>query len=849
MTLLATESIQEEPTLHKRLIAVKKSVQKATQEALKHATTVAERSAHGEVLENDDPNASFHLGMELFGQETSVIEKDLRDKLSKLERELKDVLVLSSILASTDNNIQGTTADDAPQSPLEVENETKQLQTKILFLHECSNSRSLLDQSVVSSSPDLAANAEPDLLQATKLLVQAQKSLDKAQQIFQEANSQAKESPALMAAYTITDSIQASVRRQKVDLIGRAKSLWQASVTLGPGSLAVREGSDQSGLVAAYDILETFAEDGSSALETVLRKFAKTLHHDVFRSLLQSQQTRKPQTGWVFNESEDRGSAYAKVVSTTSSIKANRFVRRLEWSRKDDEILGTTDDTTDSKQPTSLAAWKEMIEFVHRVVAFVAQRVLLKRPFLCQLLGDMLFGKPDALPSALNLDALGLESCMIGNDNGLLMEPLVDAMADTCIPQYLKAHDMGQLRSMALELRGFIDPFLQDLKIKQLVSGDNSRLAVFASTFEQKYVDNRRCLILNEARALLLENDYHNTVEVGVEIDNTKDELNCMDDGVSLFKLHKSSISDTAFKLMKLCRKTMDEAVEQKEAPAETAIAILPAALYRTSREILDLFRAIIPVRYGNEAANVPRTAAVLHNDCVFLSYHCHTLGCEYKEKFPPAKPEDAAGNLLHQTLMFVDMVPLFRELAERSMGDMLDLQAKQIVEIVGHRIILFDKALRSNEILAEWSEAETALTAGIYHLRHLSQAWKPVLSYGVLNRSMCYLADVVFTLFLDQLTKAADISANASSFVSTLFQKATHDIGALINQDKSASSAWEHFVAVSRFMGMSLADIKTGLGDGVFRSVTGPELTRLIMAAFDDSPKQRELLKLLASN
>mgnify|MGYP006300592767 CR=1 FL=1 len=162
--------------------------------------------------------------------------------------------------------------------------------------------------------------------------------------------------------------------------------------------------------------------------------------------------------------------------------------------------------------------------------------------------------------------------------------------------------------------------------------------------------------------------------------------------------------------------------------------------MYRTARETLDLFRAIIPATQGYEIKNVPRTAAIFHNDCVFLAHHCLTLGLEYKDKYPPTTEADAGGKLLRQTCMFVDMVPLFRDLAERSLGDMLELQASQIAELVGQRLSVFGDSLQSNEIVIEWSEAETGLTAGLYHLRHLLQAWQSVLSKDILNLSLIHI-------------------------------------------------------------------------------------------------------------
>jgi hypothetical protein len=41
--------------------------------------------------------------------------------------------------------------------------------------------------------------------------------------------------------------------------------------------------------------------------------------------------------------------------------------------------------------------------------------------------------------------------------------------------------------------------------------------------------------------------------------------------------------------------------------------------------------------------------------------------------------------------------------------------------------------------------------------------------------------------------------------------------------------------------------DINAGLGDGTFKSVTGQELSKLIVAAFDDSQKRADTLRLLS--
>jgi len=425
----------------------------------------------------------------------------------------------------------------------------------------------------------------------------------------------------------------------------------------------------------------------------------------------------------------------------------------------------------------------------------------------------------------------------------------MDALEATCIPEYLQPDELGQLATCGKELDDFFSPFLQTLASKGLISGSVlSQLSSFSSTFEHKYVQKRRCSILYKARSLLLNNDYHNTVEVGMDVlPNKDDDRLGLSGGMAVFRLQKSSISDTASRVMELCRKTMEEAVEQRVVSGESPLALLPPTLYRTAREVLDQFRAIIPVTHGHEIANVPRTAAVHHNDCVFIAYHCLSLGLEFREKFSFVDDGDSRANLLRQTCIFVDMVPLFRDLAERSMGDMLDRQARQVSELVGERIVLLGESLRSDEIVSEWSDAENAIAAGLYHLNHLSKAWKPILSRDVLNRSVGYLADILFSLLLDQITKATDISTNACQFVGTQFEKVNNEIGALMEDGHVGSQLWDRFLAVGRFMFMSLADVQAGLSEG--RSISGPELSKLVLSCFNESPKRQTLLKLLSAN
>ena len=143
---------------------------------------------------------------------------------------------------------------------------------------------------------------------------------------------------------------------------------------------------------------------------------------------------------------------------------------------------------------------------------------------------------------------------------------------------------------------------------------------------------------------------------------------------------------------------------------------------------------------------------------------------------------------------------------------------------------------------------------------------------------SMGNLADVVFTLFLDPVLQAEDITEVASRFVHSLFLDAaggvaemflvgggddneTMDNGIFMDDSNTMqrqqhqfqvatkySVLFDKLQAVGRFMCMNLDEIQRGLEEGAFRSVTGRELSRLIAAAFDDSQKRLTLLNALAS-
>jgi centromere/kinetochore protein ZW10 len=123
--------------------------------------------------------------------------------------------------------------------------------------------------------------------------------------------------------------------------------------------------------------------------------------------------------------------------------------------------------------------------------------------------------------------------------------------------------------------------------------------------------------------------------------------------------------------------------------------------------------------------------------------------------------------------------------------------------------------------------------------------------------------------LLLEPILTANAITDAASRFVHSLFLDAARGSAEMFLIGKSTtlspsitpaqasqhieiavkySMLFDKLQCIGQFMVMRLDDITRGLEEGVFRCITGKELSHLITATFDESAKRNALLKALAS-
>ena len=682
--------------LRDRLNKVRKAVRKATQEAWKQADGHNPSPA---TLEKE--NSSFMLGMDLFGNGGGDIDGDtdstmmptsnglegaIRDKLQEVEGELR------KLQKEINLNSHNPEEHEDTESTENLDADIEHYRRKVEFLKQASLARSCLEDSAALSSTALSSTTlagkkgpysgndkeTPDnLVRSAQLLLRSLSEVDEAERILElEDSSSTEQQKEIEVAHRILSSLRHQIRRHRVELVHRTGTVLSASVEVTPTSISVKSSAQ---LAIAYQVLETLDEGGSksqsTALKETMREFTLHLYQEVLKPIITASVNSVISRRWKVEETVDQGSSMIGV----SSGNKKGALHRIDWAVLEDENTthdGTSETVLEEDDDLSfpvIRSWRNILSVLQRILVFIQSKVLLERETLCNLLGNRLFGTPNAMPGLMHLSALGLKSTLLGeNDQGVLVEAMVEWLREQCLSnnaiedgeenKSVSSKTLDRVTLLRKALLASTLPFIQEFQDRLIIpENPKSRLAMFCQDYEKEYVEHRRCVRLNQAREILIQNDYHNTVMVGVEANHSSDDLK--EEALANFRLSRCSVSDSANKLMALVRNTMDEALAvSTSVPQDSPLAILRPTLYKTAREMFSLFSAIIQANHGREVANVPRTAAVLHNDSVFLAHHCLTLGLEYREKFPQFDEDGSRGNLLKQTCIFVDMVPLYRE-------------------------------------------------------------------------------------------------------------------------------------------------------------------------------------------
>ncbi len=243
-----------------------------------------------------------------------------------------------------------------------------------------------------------------------------------------------------------------------------------------------------------------------------------------------------------------------------------------------------------------------------------------------------------------------------------------------------------------------------------LVQTSAKTVGPFLEDVESHLARKRRASMLFAARQLVLD-DYFSIVSSAEPTEPSFGLAALQAGGNDLFKLEETRVTRCARSIVELAIRAMDEASSQSSGD-------LGYVLYQTSRDIVELFRALVGLVYERELASrdSARVAILFHNDCLFIAHHLIFMGHVFGKKAHPA---------LARKIVTVDMVPGFRETATSHLNKQVAAQLERVgdasfsspgsdedwLEDLSNRTVLCSKEF--GRLAEEWSHLLPKATFG----------------------------------------------------------------------------------------------------------------------------------------
>jgi hypothetical protein len=244
-------------------------------------------------------------------------------------------------------------------------------------------------------------------------------------------------------------------------------------------------------------------------------------------------------------------------------------------------------------------------------------------------------------------------------------------------------------------------------------------LASWGLDVHMRFVCKRRQVILTAARDVCA-GEYHNSKVVpdakhllstsgysAVATLPAPTAAGVSDACSSLVDTSSLQVSDTILRLVRVVENTLNEACELPPACA--------MVLYDTSRDAVDLFRAVLPAMSGPIIKAVPRLAMLFHNDCLYLAQRLGSLAQPFRARLPPP---------LNSMASMADLVPAFRSLAEETLQAQVSTQCREVLAIGPPASFAVDDLVHAEV----FENTEALVKRQLLHLSQLAAQWGPVL-------------------------------------------------------------------------------------------------------------------------
>lgn len=367
-------------------------------------------------------------------------------------------------------------------------------------------------------------------------------------------------------------------------------------------------------------------------------------------------------------------------------------------------------------------------------------------------------------------------------------------------------------------------------------------LSTIISELNGKYCDSRRRQLLSRARDTLLS-DYHNTMfGTGDALEDDVASAGNVGDAKAMIEQSGASamqalsfdccqISLAAWRILRLCNEVMKEACLPSSSEHNSHV------LYQSARDCLDLFIAIIPVKFGEVIDTVPRMGAVFYNDCSYIAHNCTLITFRYRR--------DMAGSaILKENIGFVDFIPRLRSLGQKCLAKHTELQKSTLLSCLDSIRLspLGDSGDAGNN--------DEGAVRTMNHLEQLRSQWQNVLPDNVYERIMGYLVECIIRSAVAPVQAADVIAATAATDIGRIFRSLSKCKNVLLDTQEEnvlrMVPSYNKFCVLTELLDYSISEVMEWLPRKKFSSFTSAELSALIKALFDHSERRQNILNLI---
>ncbi len=259
--------------------------------------------------------------------------------------------------------------------------------------------------------------------------------------------------------------------------------------------------------------------------------------------------------------------------------------------------------------------------------------------------------------------------------------------------------------------------------------------------------------------------------------------------------------------------------------------------LYRTARDIVELFIAISNAYHQETVSVIPRNAMVQHNNFMFVAHNLLTIGHQFHSHIKCI-----------DSVSFIDYVPRLRKLGEDCFLSEMEKQSNSILECLSG-FKSFD------EVCTRQDELQRAIRQAILLVFNLSKVYSETLHTELYRRCQGGLLNVLIAELISRTLSLVDIAsadANAlnEAFEIEVIQKSPVALSLISIEEEYELSEicpnWEKLKEIVFILGAGQNDIVNRWANGkgpLGKHLTVAEVKQLIRAIFKNTERRAETL------